>query len=357
MRKSFYIISLSLGLILFVYTIKQAGIVGILKAISFFPLPALLVIFLANFIAAILVSSWRWKVIIEAQDHCRVSLSKVIMAKLGGFTMSYITPSVFIGGEPIRAYMIKESTKCSWERSFAAVIVDQAIYFFTLFLLMIIGFLFLADHFALPRGITYGFWVIILISFVILYLFYSRVIAKTPGKEGFFMFLLKAFRLHKIKYVRRREENIKNTEKIIADFFRNEKKAVAQAFLLSIAEVIAYLVVVWVITLYLGAKLTFFQSVSIFAIITLASFVPIPGSLGSMEASITFIYDLLGLGRSNGFTFSLVFRFVNIIAVILGFFAIIYFEFKNISQRFRNAPSGLLELHRFLLRLLGRKKE
>lgn len=357
MRKAtFYALSLFLGLILFVYAIKQAGIVSILKAVSFFPISAIIVIFLANFFAAIVVSSIRWKIIIEAQDHRPVSFCKIVMAKLAGFTMGYITPSVFIGGEPVRAYMIKESTGCSWEKSFASVIIDQAIYFFTLLLLMIIGFLFLADHFSLPRGITYGFWIVIVVGIIILYLFYSRTIAKTPEREGFFMFLTKTFKLDKINYVKKREGSINRTEKIISNFFKNEKKALAKAFILSAAEVAAYLAVVWIISSYLDAAMSVFRSISVFAIVTLASFVPIPGSLGSMEASLTFIFDLLELGRGNGFTFSLIFRFVNIIVVVMGFFAIIYFEYKNISRRFNHTPNELLGLHKFLLKLISGKK-
>ncbi len=355
-KASFYILSLSLGLILFVYSIGQAGIGSILKAISFFPVSSIIIIFLANFVAAIIISSWRWKIIIESQENCPISFSKVLIAKLAGFTMSYITPSVFIGGEPIRVYMIKEGTGCSWEKSLAAAIIDQAIYFFTLLLLMIIGFLFLADHFSLPRSITYGFTGIILISLVFLYLFYSRVIAKTSDEEGFFVFLARTLRLDKIRYIKSKEENIKKTEKIVADFFRNRRNAFAKAFFLAVAEVIAYLVVVWIILAYLGSKATVFQSISIFAIITLASFVPIPGSLGSMEASLTFIFDLLNLGKGSGFTFSLIFRFVNIVVVIMGFFAIIYFEYKNIAGKFNQAPKELESIHKFLLGLIYGEK-
>jgi len=356
MRKAvFYVISLLLGLILFVFSIKQAGIGSILKSISFFPLSAIVIISLANFFAAIIISTQRWKIVIEAQDNCKISFFKVMIAKLAGFTMSYITPSVLVGGEPIRVYMIKESTGCSWEKSLAAAIIDQTVYFFSLLLLMIIGFLFLADHFSLPRSITYGFWAIIAMGVIILHMFYSRVISKRPGKEGFFMFIINTFRLNRIKYIKNKENGIKRTEKIISEFFRDKREALLKVFLLAIAEVAAYLLTVWIIAFYLGAKVTIFSSISIFAIITLASFIPIPGSLGSMEASITFIFNLLSLGGGNGFTFSLVFRLVNIMIVIAGFAAILYFELKNIKDRFMQAPQELSDLHKFIVNIFRKK--
>lgn len=357
MRKAvFYAISLFLGLILFVFSIKQAGIGSILKSITFFPLSAIVVVFLANFFAAIIISTMRWKVVIEAQDNCKISFFKVMIAKLAGFTMSYITPSVLVGGEPIRVYMIKESTGCSWEKSLAAAIIDQTVYFFCLLLLMIIGFLFLADHFSLPRSITYGFWAIIAIGMIVLHMFYARVISKRPGQEGFFMFIIRTFRLNKIRYIRNRENGINRTEKIISEFFRNKREALFKVFMLAVAEVVAYLITMWIIALYLGAKVTVFSSISVFAIITLASFVPIPGSLGSMEASITFIFDLFSLGAGNGFTFSLIFRLVNILTVIAGFFAIVYFEIKNIKDKFKQAPQELSDIHRFILSIFHKKE-
>jgi len=304
-----------------------------------------------------MISTMRWQVVIEAQEDRKVSFFKIMIAKLAGFTMSYITPSVFVGGEPIRVYMLKESAGLSWEKSLATAIIDQTIYFFSLLLLMIVGFLFLADHFYLPRSITYGFWAIIGASVIILYIFYSRVISKTSGQEGFFMFIIKALRLDKIKYIRNKERNINNTEKIISEFFRNKRKALFKVFVLAIAEVAAYLAVVWVIVIYLGQSVTIFSSISIFAIITLASFVPIPGSLGSMEASITFIFDLFLLGGGNGFTFSLIFRLVNVLTVIVGFFAIVYFELKNMRDKFKQAPQELSDIHKFILGIFSRKDQ
>lgn len=356
MRKStFYIVSLFLGLILFVFSIKQAGIGSILKSLSFFPTSSIVIVFLANFVAAILISTMRWKIVIEAQENRKIEFSKVMIAKLAGFTMSYVTPSVMVGGEPIRVYMLKESAGLSWEKALATAIIDQTIYFFSLLLLMIIGFLFLADHFSLPRGITYGFWAIIVLGVIILYVFYKRVITKTAGQEGFFMFMINTFRLNKIRYIRNKEKSINNTERIISDFFRNKREALFKVFLLAVAEVAAYLVVVGLLAMYLGAKVTVFSSISIFAIITLASFVPIPGSLGSMEASITFIFDLLTLGGGNGFTFSLIFRLVNVLTVIAGFFAIVYFEVRNIKDKFKHAPQELSDFHRFILSIFHRK--
>ncbi len=356
MKKIAFSISLVVGFLLFAFAILQAGIDNVVKAILLFPAHIIIIAFFVNFIAVCGIGSLRWKIIIKSQNHREISFLKVFKAKLAGFSISYITPSILIGGEPVRAYILKEESNYGWEKSFASVIIDEAIYFFTLFLFMTIGFLFLADHFSLPRSISYGFWIIIGSSTTVLYLFYLRLANQDSNKEGFFKFLIKTLRLDRIKYIKDREENIDRTEKIILDFFKNKKRTFVEAFFLAIAEVILYLVVILIIVFYLNKTINAFYSISILSILTLANFVPIPGSLGSFEALLTFVFDLLGLGRSSGFAFSLIFRLINVAIVFVGFLALLYFELRTVANNFSlEAPETLLNIHRFLAKMLQKK--
>ncbi|MCK5332741.1 flippase-like domain-containing protein [Candidatus Parcubacteria bacterium] len=356
MKRLLFLLSLLLGLFLFIGAIQQAGIDNVTQTIKIFPLPAILAVFLINFVAIFVLGTLRWKIIIEAQNSHKIAFRKLLRAKLAGFAVSYITPSVLIGGEPVRAYMIKEESGYSWEKSFASVIIDQAIYFFSIFLFMISGFLFLAQYFSLPISVFYGFGLIITSAFFIFYLFYSRIMNKNSDGHGFFMFIIKATRLNKIKFIKRKEENIEKTERIIAQFFNKKTTAFVKAFTLALVEVLLYLVTVWIIIFSLGKTIDLAYSSAIFFIFTLANFVPIPGSLGTFEASLTFIFDLLELEKSNGFAFSLVFRLINIILVLFGFIALIYFSVKTLSNDFSvKTPRQLLKLHKFFLKFLHRK--
>ncbi len=359
MRKIiFCIISFLVGLLLFAIAMQQAGVGDVLKTIFLFPSLIIILVFILNFIAVCIIGSWRWKIIIESQNSHKVSFLKVLRAKLAGFTVSYITPSVLVGGEPVRAYMIKEEAGCDWEKSCASVMIDVAIYFLSLFLFMIAGFLFLVNYFSLPVEFFCGFGIIVIFTVFILYLFYSRMLNGNSGKDGFFIFVLKTLRLNRIKFIKSREKNIEKTERIIKQFFKNKKEAFLKAFFLSILEIVFYLTIICVVAFHLdqtGATFEFIQSIPIFFLITLANFVPIPGSFGSFEAALTFIFELLNLGKSNGFTLSLIYRFVNIALVVIGFFALIYFETTTVSRKFSaEAPKVLLKVHRFLRRMIGR---
>jgi len=355
MKKVFFLVSLILGLLLFLFTGQQAGVDDVLKTISIFPIQIIIAVFLINFIAIAIIGSLRWKLILESQN-CKVNFSKILRAKLAGFLVSYITPSVLVGGEPVRAYMIKERSNCGWEKSFASVVIDQAIYFFTIFLFMIIGFLFLIKGSSLPAEIFYGFGIIIIFAILTFYVFYSRTLNGNSNQDGFFMFFIKTLKLDKIKFIKAREKNIDATEKIVSHFFKNKRKIFIKAFAFSILEILLYLLVIWIIIFYLSPAIKATQTASIFFLLTLANFIPIPGSLGSFEMALTFIFDFFGFGKSNGFSFSLIYRIINIAIVSIGFFTLIYFELKTISHHFSlEAPKPLLRIHRFLMRMFCKK--
>ncbi len=353
MKRIFFLVSLILGLLLFLFAGQQAGIDNVWKAISAFPALIIILVFLMNFIAVAIIGSLRWKLILDSQNVCDVSFFKILRAKLAGFLVSYVTPSVLVGGEPVRAYMIKERSNCGWEKSFASVVIDQTIYFFAIFLFMIIGFLFLVEYSFLPAEIFYGFGIIIIFAIFIFYVFYSRVLNKNSDGDGFFMFFIKTVRLDKIKFVKAREENIAATEKIISHFFKNKRKVFIKAFAFSVLEILLYLAIIWIVIFYLNPAIKIAQAASIFFLLTLANLLPIPGSLGSFEMALTFIFDFFGLGKSNGFTFSLIHRIISITLVLVGFFTLIYFELKTISHHFSmEAPKPLLKIHRFLVKII-----
>jgi uncharacterized protein (TIRG00374 family) len=355
MRRVFFLVSLILGLLLFLFTGQQAGIDDVLKIISSFPFQTIIAVFLINFIAIAIIGSLRWKLILESQD-CRISFLKILRAKLAGFLVSYITPSVLVGGEPVRAYMIKERSNYGWEKSFASVVIDQTIYFFTIFLFMIIGFLFLVEYSSLPTEIFYSFGIIIVFTIFVFYIFYSKMLNRNSNEDGFFMFFIKTIRLDKIKFVKAREKNIDATEKIISQFFKHKKITLIKAFIFSVLEILLYLTIIWIIIFYLGSAIKPLQTISIFSLLTLANFIPIPCSLGSFETALVFIFDFFSLGKSNGFTFGLIYRIINIALVFTGIFTLIYFELKTISHHFSTeAPKPLLKIHRFLVKLFCRK--
>lgn len=299
------------------------------------------------------VGSWRWLTILKAQD-CEVGFWTIVRIRLSGFALSYITPSAFLFGEPIRAYMLKEEKKIGWDKSFASVIVDQTILFASLLLAMIVGFIFLAEHFSLSRGIFYGFLALFAFSLFVFYLFYKKIVRKGEDEEGFFTFLISKTGLSRIGFIQKNLPGIERTEKVMEKFFKEEKKSAVLVILLGVLEVVLDTSVVFFACYYLGHILSPLESVSIFSFLTFASLIPIPGSLGSFEVMLTLVFDIFGFGKENGLAFSLIYRLVNISFCAIGLAAFVHFLIKTASSSFSfEAPPVIVKAHQYLLRLMS----
>lgn len=312
-------------------------------------------VFLLNFLAVFLVSAKRWQVILRGQG-CKLSFPKVLRAKMAGFTLSYITPSAMIGGEPIRAYMAKEESDCGWERSFASVIIDQVIFSSCLFVAMITGFLLLAEHFSLPTEVFFIFLAVFVLAVSVFYVFYKRILNREAEDPAFFTYLLRKTRLDRLNFVRRRLASVDITEKSIEKFFREEKSCFFQALFWGIAETLLDVASVTLTCFYLGQSLGITESFGVFFFLTLANFFPIPGALGSLEFALGFVFGILGIGSDLGLAFSLVYRLINIVLCLVGLVAIAHFSLKTLSHHFSlETPPLLLKIHRFFVRFFGHR--
>ena len=81
MKRVFFLVSLILGLFLFLFTGQQAGVDDVLKTISLFPFQIIIAVFLINFIAIAIVGSLRWKLILKSQNVCDISFSRCTREK------------------------------------------------------------------------------------------------------------------------------------------------------------------------------------------------------------------------------------------------------------------------------------
>jgi uncharacterized protein (TIRG00374 family) len=355
MKKTLLIISsLFIGVLLFVLALQQVGLSEIKSALFLFPREAIFLIFAINFLAMFVVGSYRWLVILRAQG-CDADFRTVMRIKLAGFALSYVTPSAFLFGEPIRAYMIKEEKECGWEKSFASVIVDQTILFAALLFAMIVGFVFLAEKFSLSQGVFWGFLILFAFSLMAFYLFYRKIIRRGVDEEGFFTFLIIKTGLDKVGFIKNNLQGIENTEKVMEKFFKEEQKSSLLVILLGFLEVALDISVVFFACFYLGHLINVLESVGIFSFLTFASLIPIPGSLGSFEVVLTLVFNLFGFGKQNGLAFSLIYRLVNVTFCVIGLVAFMQFMIKTASSNYsKEAPSILVKVHKFFLRLMSK---
>jgi uncharacterized protein (TIRG00374 family) len=95
-------------------------------------------------------------------------------------------------------------------------------------------------------------------------------------------------------------------------------KTVIQATLVSFSIWLGMVFEYWLMTYFLGLQLSLMQAVSALTAARLAFLTPLPGGLGTLEASQVLAMQTLGLEPAYGISISLLIRFRDILFGLVG---------------------------------------
>lgn len=333
------LLSLALGVVLFVSAMQQADLGRIQVVFRDFPWYMWVLLCLLNALAAVVMSGARWQVVLRAQD-IQISFVKVMEAKMVGYVVNYITPAAILGGEPVRAYMVNAETGVGWKKTLASVVIEELIFFAMLFLVVVLSFLVMLDHLAIPFWATVSVFGLILLVLAAIFNFYQSALKPTDhDKSTFFVFLIEKMRLNRLGWVERHLPAFRETDVLIENFFREHRKAFQWAVWFSALEFLLYILLSLAICRLLGARIDFLGAMQIFSLTTLANLTPIPAALGVFEMMLTVAFELLGLSKDSGFAFSLLMRGTNIALCLAGLVALGIFVVRNMSRRMAESGS------------------
>ena len=127
-------IPLLIGLLLFIAVVGLTGLDKIILAFREFSIKYVVIIIVLSFIIHVL-SALKWWLILAEHGH-DVSFLRVFTYKTAGFSVNYVTPFARLGGEPLKAYMVKKHG-LSTTQAMSSVFIDKA--FDTLFDAIIMG--------------------------------------------------------------------------------------------------------------------------------------------------------------------------------------------------------------------------
>lgn len=310
-KKSFvYMFLLGAGIVLFVNVILETGVNNIISTLRNFSILYFGVYYVVQFINFIFLT-WRWKIILKHFDHSPHFFS-LILHRMSGWTVSFLTPSAQIGGEPIRVMLLGKDGVRKRDAVFS-VVVDKVMQLTGLIIFVLLGFLFL-----LSRHLVSGdvFWTISLslVFFIgLLGWFYYASIKDI----GFFSSVLKVLRLHKVKRFKKAYNKMLIVEEALRDFYKGHWLKFVWLLFLSVLFEAYEMLEFWLIAHFLGYNMSFSETFLLRSLPCLAFLVPIPAALGVYEGSIAAVVSLLGL-PFNAFVFAMVIRIRDLINVFLG---------------------------------------
>jgi uncharacterized protein (TIRG00374 family) len=275
-----------------------------------------------------------WWVVLRAYG-ISLPLGTVTAARLGGYAVTYLTPTLYFGGEPVRAMMVSGRTPAPATRVFATIVVERFLGGLSLLAFILIGAFYAI---ASPSVTTVGrreviigvafitFWIVIgLIDFAGNLKWISRVI----GGLGR---LLPRWR----SGLSRAALRVSETEDEISTAFTKHWKATLLAFLLQLlATFFSYMRPQVFFHFSIGRMFDFSQLSLLFTLNILLSFLLwiTPGGVGTSEAALIGIFSLVGVAKGGAVAFSLVFKAFELILVALGLWLLVRRGLRRLSRR------------------------
>lgn len=317
--------TLVLGAIVFAFALKLTGLGNLLASFRDFSLfPFLAYLLIAFFMMA--VSVYRWQVILAAHKS-NISFWKLFTYKIAGFSLCYITPGALVGGEVLRACLLKKD-KVDFAKGISSVIIDKFFDLASAAAVMSAGFVIVISFFKISSHAKAIFLLVTVAWVVVLSFFLYGSITR----KGFFRHVFRFFQLHKVKYLSGVGKGIDETEKNISYFLIHHKQAFRRCTVLSLVLWILMFAEYKIATVVFGYEASF---ITVFFIIFMVGFsysLPVPGALGVLEAAQASVHKLAGLQASQGIVLSLLIRARDIVWTILGV-VFTYFHGINMAKQ------------------------
>ncbi len=281
-----------------------------------------------------------WWIILRSYG-IRLPLSQVIGARLSGYAISYLTPTLYFGGEPARALMVTGKTDAPTTRVFATVVIERFLGGLSMILFILVGSFFAISSPALPwqekRLLVAGagfitFWILVgLVDFAWNLKWISRAIRILGA-------LFRRWR----GPLGRAADKVSETEDEIHFAFTKHWKGTALAFLVQLLATFFIYMRPQVFFYFSSGQVFTFPQLSLLftlTVILLSFFLWItPGGIGTGEAAIIGIFHLVApsVSKHGAVAFSLMFKFAESILVAIGLY---YLAQRGIAQIGRRRPS------------------
>lgn len=299
MLKKAKILFFIIGILLLVYLVHKIGISQIHKYFLLmgykFPL-----IFLP-FAVVFFLDTLAWQYSFSKCLH-GVRISVLFPIRLIGEAINILTPTAYLGGEPVKAYLLRRYD-VPIQEGLASVVISKIIMTIAQVLFFIAGIIasvhYLSPDYSLVMPITF---VVGMVLFIAFFLFIVQ-------RKGLFVPIVNVIERFEIKihFLKDRKDKIKSLDEKIRNFYFNHKKRFYMCFFCYFLAWMTGTFEVYVIIVLMGEKISIGQALiveSAIQLIKLCVFF-IPGGFGVLEGGSLVIFETLGFGAEIGLSYGI----------------------------------------------------
>lgn len=239
-------------------------------------------------------------------------------ARIGSFAVSFLTPSLHFGGEPVRALVIERESDSSYSRIFATIVAERITMLAALVAVILIGAL-LGVYSKLPSDaliylILISLIFVGLVSLLILN-FYRKIFLFTK----FIAFLKR--KLPWTEILQKAEDGTRHLEKEISMAFGQHIGHTGGAFLLDLVATVFMFIRPQIYFYFTQGRLFTIEELTLlFAMISVLSsfFWVTPGGIGVSEGGFIGIFAVFGISGSEAVAYSFSVKVIQLFFVGLG---------------------------------------
>jgi uncharacterized protein (TIRG00374 family) len=264
-----------------------------------------------------MIEAYGWKVVMGRSAQA-VPFWRLLAIRTAGEVVNMTTPTAYLGGEPLKAYLLKNDNVPIAEGAASVVIAKTTMT--------------IAEVFYILVGIALGFWILgagssagqsvaaalvsvgLLVCSIAGFVFIQR--------RGLFASILAIVRKLglRIGFLESQEEHLRSIDQTILNFYSHHQRAFYASIGIYFFGWMAESLEVFVIIYYLGGPTNLLSAFSIGA---LAVFIKggtffIPGSLGAQDGGNLLLLQAFGYSDVTGLTFALLRRFRELVWIGIG---------------------------------------
>jgi len=325
-KKIFFAVSFIVGIVLFIGVISGIGldnIVGIFHSFS----TNYILLFLVASISILLGKTYKWQIILRSHGES-IGFFRLMMCKLSGIAISFITPIAMMGGGFAMGYLLtKEKVKSPI--AISSVVLDKSFELIMSLLFTVFGVIIILTSSAIKGNTLLLLGIMPIIFFLMIFFMYDRI----RKKKGIFTSLFKTLKIDKVKWLKKYNKVIRKSEKNVVLFLKENKKESIKALIVTALSWGLMLLEYKFALLAIGLDVNWAVIFATIAVVGLTYSVPIPAALGVLEGGQASLFSAIGLGAGAGVALSLVIRIRDILWTLIG---LIYLTLKGMGLAKRN---------------------
>ena len=273
----------------------------------------ILILIVANGLV-LLTLSGRWWLILRAQGH-PIAYLTLTGYRLAAFGISYFTPGPQFGGEPMQVHLVQRRHQVAQSTAISAVTLDKSLELLSNFAFLMGGVVCILLWGVFP-GLVGSQAIILPLALLALPL--GFLLAIWGGRHPVSGLLKAGARLFSrlkpsshprwLASFQKMYRTIRDSEEEATYFCHRSPLYLLLALLLSLVSWVAILAEYWLMLRLLGLNLTPIQAISTLTAARIAILLPLPGGLGTLEASQVLALGALGLNPAAGISLSLLIR-------------------------------------------------